>query len=299
MNQAYERLEERTLERLEHLPGVPLRQLDAICRQIDRAMMSSNQGTHIAKANTYWLILYGSAIHPDNWDEQSSDLNLLLVHHAATTSPTLLDRIDEALSSLPPAWPVHFTIMSRSQLERSTDVFPLRYLDMQRHHVMLRGPEDAIATLDISWAHLRLRLEQHLRTLHLHLTHLLPRLHTHPESLQTFLDQQLGMFWPCLSTILFLQDADWWIAAREPLITQSASRLDGVSAQVLLDLLALRQRRLEPSSAAQVHAIASGWYTILDHLITLVDDLADPTVTDLDDAPVPHQGVPHDDAQEE
>lgn len=276
MNQAYDHLDERALEQLEHLPPVPLGQLDAICRQIDRAMVTLNEHTNIAKANIYWLILYGSAVHPENWDEANSDLNVMCIHHQPTTSIAMLDRSHEALRALSPVWPVDFAIMSREQLERSTDVFPLRYLDMQRHHVMLHGPEQAIASLDISWEHLRLRLEQRLRSFHMHLTHLLPTLHANPEAFQNFLDHQLGMFWPCLSTILFLQDADWWIAARRALIDQSAARLEGVSREVLLDLLALRQRRLEPSNAAHVHEIASGWYATLEHLITLVDELADP-----------------------
>ena len=298
MHQAHEHLNPSTLERLEHLPQVALRQLDSICRQIDRAM-SPNQSTNIAKANIYWLILYGSATHPSNWDENSSDLNILCVHHDNTTSTALLDRLHLALKELSPLWSVHFTIMSRRELEESTDVFPLRYLDMQRHHVMLHGPEDAIAALSISWAHLRLQLEQRLRSLAMHLTHILPQLHAHPELFQELLDRQLGMFWPCLSTLLFLQDPDWWIAARQALITQSAARLEGVSGEVLNDLLALRQRRLHPTSAAQVHEIASGLYQSLNHMIQLANDLADPH--DLSsasgDAPEEGHGAPRDAAE--
>lgn len=53
-------------------------------------------------------------------------------------------------------------VVTRSELARLADVFPLRLWHVQRSHVLLHG-EDVVSAVVIEPAHLRLRLEQTLR----------------------------------------------------------------------------------------------------------------------------------------
>lgn len=52
-------------------------------------------------------------------------------------------------------------VLSLHDLRTSTDIFPIKFLDMQTHHLLLSG-RDVLSELDISTLHLRLRCEQEL-----------------------------------------------------------------------------------------------------------------------------------------
>jgi hypothetical protein len=59
-------------------------------------------------------------------------------------------------------------VVSLHDLQTSTDIFPIKFLDMQTHHLLLSG-RDVLSKLDISTQHLRLRCEQELCNLLLRL----------------------------------------------------------------------------------------------------------------------------------
>ena len=55
-------------------------------------------------------------------------------------------------------------VLSEAELHASTDVFPITFLEMQRHYEVLAGA-DVLADLPVSDQHLRLRCEQELKNL--------------------------------------------------------------------------------------------------------------------------------------
>ena len=59
-------------------------------------------------------------------------------------------------------------LLSEDELRRTTDVFPIKFLDMRRRHRLLHG-KDVLADLRISHDHLRLRCEQEIKNLMLRL----------------------------------------------------------------------------------------------------------------------------------
>lgn len=112
-----------------------------------------------AGANIESIVLYGSAatqdFHPD-----FSDVNLLCV---------LRDTSLTALQSLAPAvnWWLERKqppplLMTRSEIERSTDVFTIEFLDMQRHYRVLHGA-DIFQGLSIPMDLHRVQIEYELR----------------------------------------------------------------------------------------------------------------------------------------
>src|SRR5262249_33717493 len=61
--------------------------------------------------------------------------------------------------------PLFFT---RSQLEKSIDVFPIEWLDIQERHLRIEG-EDLFQTLEVPRTYLRLQCEHELRGKHIQL----------------------------------------------------------------------------------------------------------------------------------
>ena len=63
---------------------------------------------------------------------------------------------------------IQLLTLSKEDLLTSTDVFPIKFLDMQQDYKILRG-DDLVAGLEITRAHLRLRCEQEMKNLMLRL----------------------------------------------------------------------------------------------------------------------------------
>ena len=112
-----------------------------------------------AGKNLQSVILYGSAASGE-FHEQFSDVNLLCVLH---------DTSFASLASLGPTvewWRKQKNsaplVMTADELQRSTDVFIIELLDMQKHHKVLFG-DDVVAGLTVSTARHRLQVEYELR----------------------------------------------------------------------------------------------------------------------------------------
>ncbi len=110
-------------------------------------------------ANIESVILFGSAVSGD-FHPELSNLNLFCV---------LRDSSFDALRALTPVarwWDRQKQppplCMTRHELERSTDVFPIELLDMQTHHRVLFG-EDVLQGLKIPMDLHRVQVEYELR----------------------------------------------------------------------------------------------------------------------------------------
>ncbi len=248
---------------LNHLPG-PVQQLLTL---IVNALEDAIGKTSFADS---WVVLHGSAMQPANWHDETSDINLLVVLDH-TPSVQELEHTHDAIEPLRRRWPMTLEFIAREELIHSTDVFPLKYLDIQRHHAILHGPHDALADLEIAWDHLRLRLEQRLKSLLARLRHTIPMARIAPEQLIHLLDHELAGFWQCLSTLLFLQHSDWWVASHSALMESAETELD-ITPQTLGTLLAIRRRTHDPS-AKNLYHIMSDWHDIVTQLAHTVDHL--------------------------
>jgi predicted nucleotidyltransferase len=109
--------------------------------------------------NLQSVILYGSAASGE-FHQEFSDINILCV---------LRDTSFVALTALAPTvewWRKQKNppplVMTQSELQRSTDVFIIELLDMQRHHRVLYG-DDVLSGLQVSTAQHRLQVEYELR----------------------------------------------------------------------------------------------------------------------------------------
>jgi len=113
-----------------------------------------------AGENLECVALFGSAASGE-FHADYSDINMLCIVRELSTSvlATLASAIHAWTRKKFPA-PL---IFSRTEFERSADVFPIEMLDLSQRHRMLYG-EDIFAGMEVPMARHRLQLEHNLRT---------------------------------------------------------------------------------------------------------------------------------------
>lgn|GEM_PF-821977 len=112
--------------------------------------------------NLVSLIIYGD--HADTSkaakDSEPADL-LIVVNDVGIETLVNLAKAFEGQSHNGLISPM---ILSLEELRGSTDVFPIKFMEMQRVHRLLAG-KDILADLEIGGGHLRLRCEQELKNI--------------------------------------------------------------------------------------------------------------------------------------
>lgn len=95
-----------------------------------------------------------------------SDVNLLLL--LQDCSAPVLRQLEAPLLAARRSIRLAPMILEASELHRVADVFPVKLLDIQRHHLVLWGQAD-LQNLRVDQEHVRLHLEQGLRNMQLRL----------------------------------------------------------------------------------------------------------------------------------
>ena len=107
------------------------------------------------------IILYGSAVK-DNYFPGSSDLNLLVVFPRFDVK--YLKDLSPIVKGFKGRSKISSYVMGLDEISRSTDVFPIAYLDIKRYHKVLLG-EDIFADMEIDPANIRYDLERQVRNI--------------------------------------------------------------------------------------------------------------------------------------
>lgn len=105
------------------------------------------------------VLVFGSAARGDALPG-ASDLNLMLV--LADLEPTTLDAAAPSLKRWLRSGQPMPTMFSRATLADSVDVFPIEFLEIAEHRVVVAG-DDPLAGLEVSAGDLRLQCERELR----------------------------------------------------------------------------------------------------------------------------------------
>jgi hypothetical protein len=140
------------------LSGVP----DTISADLDRM---TEDLIAAAGANLAGVVLFGSAAR-GRYRTGSSDINVAVLLHQA--DEPALARIAPALRTARRAAGVVPMLLTPGEVGRAAQAFPTKFLDIQRHHVLLTG-SDPFASLEVPRESLRSRVEQELNNLLLRL----------------------------------------------------------------------------------------------------------------------------------
>jgi predicted nucleotidyltransferase len=223
-----------------HSPTDPDHELEQFSRALQDAL----------GADLVSLLLYGG-LAKGEYAPESSDVNVLIVLRAISVD--VLDRAAGPIQRAVRRFGLAPMLVTESDLRRSTDVFPTKFLDMQRHHKRLLG-KDVLADLVIDRTHLRLRCEQEIKNLMLRLRLFYVQRAGRPEQIERALIAATSSFLVDLSTLLSLKTGA--TPTTKPQIAAEASRQLGVDAATLRDLLALKEGglRLEPAALNELYA---------------------------------------------
>lgn len=136
--------------------------LDALSPSV-KARLDELTASLVARCgdNLVGLVAHGSAVR-GGWREAASDVDLILV--LADDAQDVLAAIGPALELARFSARIETMIVTRDEIPRSADCFPLLYSDIARASVTLAGT-NPFASLVVPDHHKRLRIEQELREL--------------------------------------------------------------------------------------------------------------------------------------
>ncbi len=206
---------------------------DAVQSKLDDLVKSLEQ--KLGK-NLVGVVVHGSAVR-GGWRAGASDVDLVVI---------LGDGTQEALESIGPALElarfsarIEAMILTKDEIPRSADCFPLLYADLARTSVTLAG-ENPFKGLDVPTHHRRLRIEQELRELRIRMRRVVTDNANH-SSYAGAVDRKLKQARDPLWSLLELRGE----AAADSL----EAVLDGCAKAYSLDLAPLRRVREQPKAA--------------------------------------------------
>lgn len=206
------------------LPGTVQQDLNQLCRDLE-----SSLGDNLVS-----LILYGSLVHGE-YTQDKSDANIIVVLN--DVSIDALDEITKPYRNSQQGLRASLMVLTEDDLNRSTDVFPAKFLDIRDHHHVLTG-KDVVSGMEISSEHVRLRLEQEIKNLLLRLRMFYLKRALATGGLQSILTHGISSFIHNLATLLRLKKGEAPEENRK--VIEEAAEVMGLEAKPMLDALALK-----------------------------------------------------------
>lgn len=212
------------------------------------------------------VVLYGGAAR-GAYAPLTSDLNVLLVLSEASTAT--LDRLVAPVQQAMRDCRVAAMVVTEDDLRRSTDVFPIKFLDMQRHHRVLWG-RDVLGDLTIADAHLRLRCEQEIKNLLLRLRQFYVHRSHRPDLIENLLTRAISSLVIDLGVLLQLQTGT--APEGKQAILAAAAETLGLDGSALGDILALRAGTRQPG-ADELARLYDAFMAVVQRAAEVVDSL--------------------------
>jgi hypothetical protein len=173
-------------------------------------------------------------------------------------------------------------LMDPAYVESSLDVFPLEFLEIGDHHVLLHGERNPFADLAIDLSHLRLEVEEQMRgkMLHLWAAYLETGRTGRKRRLKQLLLETPPGFEMILRGLLRLRQGDCGPGkpeqsrpdGPEELLAAVEQQL-GVELPVFRRLEAVRHRRAQALSRGELEGVFEGYLAEVRQLVRLTDAL--------------------------
>jgi len=251
-------MEKQVVDQPSMLPKKLQSHLDRFCSQLEKSMGDS----------LISVVLYGGLARGDEYNPRWSDVNVLVVLDRAT-----VDRLDKIASPIRKAvrrFHLSPLVLSERDLRRSADVFPIKFLDMQRHHRQLWG-RDLLTDLAIQTDHLRLRCEQELKNLLLRLRYVYLQRSNRPRLVEQTLITASSPFLHGVNALLVLKtgEAPRLIAAT----ADAAERELGLDGETLRRVLAMKRGHRGPKGA-ELRQLFNSYMTTVEKAAYIADEIS-------------------------
>lgn len=210
------------------------------------------------------IILYGSGAGED-YIPGKSDLNFLM-----TLTDQGAERFDRALETVTRWRKRNVAIplfMTRSYLQGSQDSYPIEFLNMKRHYIVVFG-EDVLAELTFDQCHIRLQLERELRGKLLHLRGGYLATGGKTRKIRELIALSLTAFISLFSALLYLKNIEIPHGKRE--VITAAGKAFGIDTPVFLKCEEIR-RKTDRLSSIEVQAVFQAYMKEVSRLCDQID----------------------------
>jgi len=153
------------MQRLQHVTDTVQARLEELAKTLEKTLGKNLVG----------LVVHGSAVR-GGWRAGASDVDLVIILDDATQQA--LESIGPALELARFSARIEAMIVTKAEIPRSADCFPLLYSDLARTSVTLAG-ENTFKGLTVPTHHTRLRIEQELRELRIRMRRVVTDSATH------------------------------------------------------------------------------------------------------------------------
>lgn len=169
-------------------------------------------------------VLYGSLVENDHLESgDDAKINFMIILEEINTE--ILDIVGAALRKAK-SNKIALLTLSNDDLISSTDVFPIKFLNIKRNHNVYRG-KDVIASLEISKQNLRLRCEQEVKNLMLRLRQSYLSMGQNRKTLSLLIKRAYNSLIRNLSIIIELKSGELKSGDKEVIDSVSSFGIDG------------------------------------------------------------------------
>jgi len=210
------------------------------------------------------IIIYGSAVK-DNYFPGASDLNLMVVFPEFTSEK--LKAISPIAKGFRGRNRIESFVTGLNDIETSTDVFPIRYLDIKKHHRVLVG-KPIFDKIEIDSSNLRFDLERQVRNISLRLRQMYMHSNYTAGELRTMVVSNFSGFSRHLATLLYLMGVETPVK-KEDIIRKAGEHLD-LDVSVLEKIIQLKQGGNTPPRTAMLK-IFDEYLKIVNIVVETVD----------------------------
>jgi predicted nucleotidyltransferase len=212
------------------------------------------------------IVVYGSATGI-NFVPKRSDVNLLIVvgdldHDLLRRSLKLVDGGIKKRIAAP-------LFLTKENIERSLDVFPIEYQEMQDNHVVIYG-EDPLAGIEIDPERLRLECEEQLRGKLVRLRQAYLEIGLRRKGIERLLKESLSALIPAFRGVLRLVGQE--PSVRKDEVIKALASTFNMDGQVLLEVLHDQQAD-EKIGKEEAETFFGRYLEILTELTAAVDHL--------------------------
>jgi hypothetical protein len=212
------------------------------------------------------IILYGSATGPD-YRPGKSDVNFMIILKEAGIER--LDRVFDTLKKWRKRKVATPLFLTENYVETSLDVFPIEYLNFQRHHSLVYG-KGMLADLPLKRQFLRLQCEREIKGKLLLLRHAFLESGGKGRAMKDIISQSLGAFAAISEALLYLKGVEAPRGRRNKIRAMAeAFKLDSSIFEKLLDI---REEKKKPGDD-EMKRLFQAYLGEIRKLAKLVDEL--------------------------
>jgi hypothetical protein len=212
------------------------------------------------------IVLYGSGAGED-YIPGKSDLNFLII--LTDQGVERLDRVLERVARWRKRNVAIPLFMTRSYLEGSQDSYPIEFLNMKRHYIVVFGA-DVLAELAFDRCHIRLQLERELRGKLIHLRSGYLATGGNTRKIRELITLSLTAFISLFSALLYLKNIEIPHGKRE--VITAAGQAFGIDAPLFLKCEEIR-RKTDRLSSIEVQAVFQAYMKEVSRLCDLIDGM--------------------------